>query len=115
MRFLRRRKRPSRNFYRPAGGPFFIPAPFRKKASRKNRITVKPAWVAATVVGVFILITGLAMLTGNWNSIIGEKEYSRRIKDIDNPIYQHNQGSAPQENTADQWREHGGGAGAGLK
>ena len=90
------------------------------KASRKSRRALRPVWVAAAVVGVFVLVTGLAMLTGNWHSIVGETEYSRRIKDIDNPIYQHNQGTAPQENTAlqnsrsphdadrTQWREHGG-------
>ncbi len=97
------------------------------KASRRSRRAVRPAWVAAAVVGVFVLVTGLAMLTGNWHSIVGEAEYSRRIKDIDNPIYRHNQGSAPQENTARQngrssrdvdqtrWRENSGGAGSGVR
>lgn len=85
------------------------------KASRKSRFTVRPAWVAAAVVGVFVLVTGLAMLTGNWHSSVSESEYSRRIKDIDNPIYQHNQGSAPQENTAAQWHERGGASGSGMK
>lgn len=76
------------------------------KASRKSRFTVKPVWVAAAVAGIFLLVTGLAILTGNWQSIISDSEYSRRIKDIDNPIYHHNQGSAPQEETAAGWREH---------
>ncbi|MBN1447465.1 MAG: 4Fe-4S binding protein [Bacteroidetes bacterium] len=85
------------------------------KASRKSRLTVKPAWVAAAVAGIFLLVTGIAMLSGKWNSAIGEAEYSRRIKDIDNPIYQHNQGSAPQENMAGQGREPGGGSGTGME
>ncbi len=67
------------------------------KSSQKSRFEWKPAWVAAAVVGVFMLITGLGMLTGNWHSSVSEEEFSRRIKDIDNPIYQHNQGSAPAE------------------
>ena len=70
------------------------------KASRKSRFVFRPAWVAAAVVGVFLLVTGFAMLTGNWHSSVTEQEYSRRIQDIDNPIYQHNQGSAPQEDSA---------------
>lgn len=67
------------------------------KPARSSRLAVKPAWVGAAVVGIFILVTGLAMLSGNWHSAVSEEEYSRRIKDIDNPIYQHNQGTAPQE------------------
>ena len=57
------------------------------------------------VVGLFVLITGIAMLTGNWESSVGEAEYSRRIRDIDNPIYQHNQGSAPAESSSTQWQD----------
>jgi polyferredoxin len=67
------------------------------KASRKSRFEFKPVWVAAAVVGIFMLVTGIAMLTGNWRGSVTEQEYSRRIKDIDNPIYRHNQGSAPTE------------------
>lgn len=70
------------------------------KASRKSRVEFKPAWVAAAVLGAFLLVTGFAMLTGNWHSSVTEQEFSRRIKDIDNPIYQHNQGSAPSEDSA---------------
>ncbi|PLX31009.1 MAG: ferredoxin [Ignavibacteria bacterium] len=67
------------------------------KASRKSTFSVSSRRVAAAVVGLFVAITGLAMLTGNWASSVNETEYSRRIQDIDNPIYQHNQGSAPPE------------------
>ncbi len=79
------------------------------KTSRRSTRAVRPAWVAAAVVGIFVLVTGIAMLTGNWHSAVDEGEFSRRIKDIDNPIYNHNQGSAPQEESAVQWREPGGG------
>ncbi|MCB2205196.1 4Fe-4S binding protein [bacterium] len=67
------------------------------KAAPKSRFTLRPTWVAAAVAGIFLLVTGLAMLTGNWTSSVQETEYSRRIRDINNPIYNHNQGSAPQE------------------
>jgi polyferredoxin len=67
------------------------------KSSPKSRFVFKSAWVAAAVVGIFLLVTGIAMLTGNWHSNVSESEYSRRIRDINNPIYQHNQGSAPEE------------------
>ena len=60
--------------------------------------------VMPRLVGIFMLVTGVAMLTGYWSSSVEETEFSRRIKDIDNPIYNHNQGSAPQEERAAQWR-----------
>ena len=80
------------------------------KPSRKSSLTVRSSWVAAAVVGIFVLVTGLAMLTGHWNSSVDEHEFSRRIKDIDNPIYNHNQGSAPQEERPVRWREQRGGS-----
>jgi len=67
------------------------------KAKRRGRFEWKPVWVGASIVGIFMLITGLAMLTGNWHSSVDEAEYSRRIMDIDNPIYQHHHGSAPSD------------------
>lgn len=74
------------------------------KPSRRSTMTFSTRWVAAAVVGLFVAITGIAMLTGNWASSIDETEYSRRIKDIDNPIYQHSQGSAPPEPAAARWQ-----------
>ncbi len=67
------------------------------KASKRGRFEWTPLRVAAAVVLLFVSVTGIAMLTGNWHSSVSEQEFSRRIKDIDNPIYQHNQGSAPSE------------------
>jgi polyferredoxin len=55
-----------------------------------------PTWAFATlVVGVFVAITGLAMLTGHWQNTISKEEYARRIQNIDSPIYQHFQGKVP--------------------
>jgi polyferredoxin len=44
------------------------------------------------VVGVFIAITGLAMLTGHWRNDISKEEYVKRIQNIESPLYQHNRG-----------------------
>jgi len=67
------------------------------KAARSSRFNLRPAWLAAAAAALFIAITGFAMLTGNWRGDIPESEYSRRIQDIRNPVYQHNYGGAPAE------------------
>ena len=52
-----------------------------------------PAWVFGTLVaGVFVAITGLAMLTGNWHNGISREEYAKRFQELDAPVYQHFQG-----------------------
>ena len=61
-----------------------------------------PDWVfAVLVVGVFVAITGLAMLGGRWQNNISQDEYMKRFKNIDSPLYQHNRGSVPQYDTND--------------
>ena len=74
------------------------------KASKKSAWGFRPALAAAIIAAIFMGITGAAMLTGHWKSSISEQEYQARIRDIDNPVYQHNQGHAPseQEPTAQQ-------------
>lgn len=53
-----------------------------------------PTWVFGTLVaGVFVAITGLAMLTGNWQNGISREEYARRFQELDAPVYQHFQGN----------------------
>lgn len=55
-----------------------------------------PTWVFGTLVaGVFMAITGLAMLTGNWQNNISQEEYQRRFQQLDSPIYQHFRGEVP--------------------
>ena len=55
-----------------------------------------PNWVFGTLVaGVFVAVTGLAMLTGHWQNNISRDEYSRRIQQIDSPLYQHFRGQVP--------------------
>jgi polyferredoxin len=56
-----------------------------------------PNWVfGALVAGIFVAITGLAMLTGNWKNGISNEEYLRRFKEINSPLYQHFRGRVPE-------------------
>ncbi|MGH9427171.1 MAG: 4Fe-4S dicluster domain-containing protein, partial [Terriglobia bacterium] len=53
-------------------------------------------WVLGSlVVGAFVAITGLAVLTGHWQNGITREEYQRRFQQIDSPIYQHFRGEVP--------------------
>ncbi|MGA9405898.1 MAG: 4Fe-4S binding protein [Bacteroidota bacterium] len=47
-------------------------------------------WVFGVLVaGVFIAVTGLAMLTNHWTNSISKGEYLHRFQEIELPIYQH--------------------------
>jgi polyferredoxin len=50
---------------------------------------------AALVAGVFVAITGLAMLVGHWQNGISKDEYLKHFQQIDSPLYQHNRGEVP--------------------
>jgi polyferredoxin len=55
-----------------------------------------PTWVVgALVAGVFMAVTGLAMLTGHWQNGISPAEYQRRFQQLDSPVYQHFRGEVP--------------------
>jgi len=54
------------------------------------------SWVfGALVAGVFVAVTGLAMLSGHWQNKISSQEYARRIPQVDSPLYQHFRGQVP--------------------
>jgi polyferredoxin len=56
-----------------------------------------PNWIfGSLIVGIFIAITGLAILTGNWQNKISKDEYQKRFKELESPIYQHYQGRVPE-------------------
>jgi polyferredoxin len=56
-----------------------------------------PNWIFGTlVIGVFIAVTCLAMLTGHWQNAISKEEYLIRFHNIESPIYQHLQGQVPE-------------------
>ncbi len=55
-----------------------------------------PSWVFGTLVaGIFVAITGLAMLSGNWQNAISRQEYQRRFQELNAPVYQHFRGEVP--------------------
>ncbi len=63
---------------------------------KESSATVQP-WVFGTlVIGVFIAVTGLGMLTGRWANSVSKDEYQVRFQKLDSPLYNHAQGSVPQ-------------------
>ncbi|MDZ7290005.1 MAG: 4Fe-4S binding protein [candidate division KSB1 bacterium] len=52
---------------------------------------------ASLVVGLFVAITGLAMLMGKWQNAISKEEYLEHFQQINSPLYQHNRGQVPTE------------------
>jgi polyferredoxin len=55
-----------------------------------------PSWVFALLVaGVFVGITGLAMLSGHWQNGVSRAEYQKRFQEQNSPLYQHFRGQVP--------------------
>jgi len=55
-----------------------------------------PTWAFGVLIGgVFMAVTGLAMLTGHWQNNISRTEYQRRFQQLDSPVYQHFRGQVP--------------------
>lgn len=64
------------------------------RASRSGRAI--PNWVfGVLVVGTFMAVTGLAMLTGHWQNRLSKEEYLQRFQNIESPLYEHNRGQVP--------------------
>ena len=65
------------------------------KTSRRAKPV--PTWAFGVLVaGVFMAVTGLAMLTGHWQNGISKAEYQRRFQELDTPVYQHFRGQVPE-------------------
>jgi hypothetical protein len=78
--------------------------PVKNTLEMRSSFTQKaiPNWVFGTLVaGVFVAITGLALITGNWQNKISEQEYAKRFKELNSPLYQHFQGKVPEYNEHD--------------
>jgi Pyruvate/2-oxoacid:ferredoxin oxidoreductase delta subunit len=61
-----------------------------------KRAPAVPSWVVGSLVaGVFVAITGLAMLAGTWQNSISAEEYQKRFGQLNEPIYQHFRGEVP--------------------
>ncbi len=57
------------------------------------RATPVPSWaLGALVVGTFVAVTGLAILSGHWQNAIAQSEYQRRFQQLDAPVYKHFRG-----------------------
>jgi polyferredoxin len=64
--------------------------------ARRNGTRI-PGWVVGTLLaGVFMAVTGAAMLAGTWQNSIGREEYLRRFQQLDTPVYQHFRGQVPE-------------------
>jgi polyferredoxin len=72
-----------------------VPRALRVETPAPWRRAVRPAAVAALVVGLFVAGTLLARATGHWESGITDAEYARRIRTIDSPAYAHDRGRVP--------------------
>lgn len=55
-----------------------------------------PTWaVGVLVAGVFMAVTGLAVLTGHWQNDISRGEYQRRFLHLESSQYNHFRGKVP--------------------
>lgn len=78
--------------------------PVKNTLEVKTRLINKvvPNWVfGILIIGTFVGVTGLAMLTGNWKNNISKEEYLKRFKELDKPLYQHNGGKVPEYGPGD--------------
>ena len=63
--------------------------------TRERSATVAPWVFGVLVVGTFVAVTGLGMLTGHWKNSVSKEEYQFRFQKLDSPLYNHAQGSVP--------------------
>jgi len=71
-----------------------VPRALRVETPRRFARAVRPAAFAALVVALFFGGILLAKTAGVWKTSVSNAEYSRRIKEIDGPGYDHLQGRA---------------------
>jgi NAD-dependent dihydropyrimidine dehydrogenase PreA subunit len=72
--------------------------PVKNTLEMRTRHAARPisSWVFGVLIaGVFMGITGLAMLTGHWQNEISQAEYLKRFQELDSPLYQHFRGEVP--------------------
>ncbi len=66
--------------------------PVKETLLLRTRLSKKtiPTWAYGVLVtGVFVVVTGLAMLTDHWKNSISQTEYQQRFQEIDSPMYRH--------------------------
>lgn len=64
--------------------------------TKEKSATVQPWVFGVLVVGTFIAVTGLGMLTGYWQNSVGKDEYRFRFQNLESPLYNHARGSVPE-------------------
>ncbi len=65
------------------------PDTLKLRLNKKSKFSL-PAWAyAAIVIGLFLLFTGVARLTGHWQNSVSPIEYHQLINDMDNADLQH--------------------------
>ena len=65
----------------------------------KTRFKMPRLAYLAIIVGLFLIATVVANITGYWQNNIPNEEYLEHIKHLDKPSYQHNRGSVPDYET----------------
>lgn len=63
--------------------------------TKQRSASVAPWVFGVLVVGTFVAVTGLGMLTGHWKNSVSKEEYQFRFQKLDSPLYNHAQGSVP--------------------
>ncbi len=64
--------------------------------STKESASVSPFVFGSLIVGIFIAITGLGILSGHWKNSISKDEYQFRFQQLESPLYNHARGSVPE-------------------
>jgi polyferredoxin len=64
--------------------------------TKNKSVSVSPFVFGILVIGVFIAVTGLGMITGHWNNSISKAEYQFRFQNLDSPLNTHARGQVPQ-------------------
>lgn len=85
-----------------------VPRALRVETPSFWRRPVRPAVFAGLVVSLFVLGTLTARALGVWNNDITNEEYARSIRNIDSPMFVHEQGAVPNRaewETAEEGKE----------
>ncbi len=65
------------------------PDTLKMRMGKKSKLSLPPWAYAAIIVGLFLLFTGMARLTGHWHNSIPPTEYYQLINNANNPDIQH--------------------------
>lgn len=62
---------------------------------KRNSVSISHWMMGALVVGTFIAITGMGIVTNHWHNSIQKDEYQFRFQRMDSPLYNHARGQVP--------------------